>query len=364
MSLKKNNHETAAEFYKRNVIFSKKSFENRNLLPHRYVFILTNLCNLACSFCFQVRKKRPDRMSTQDWLDLIDQIPKESRITLTGGEPLTFKDFEKVFIKANKFCQTNMITNGLLINDKVIDIMLSQPNFKNLGISIDNIGNTNRDFKKGKWEELVNNINKFKTKRDKIKSSTAINIKSVVLDENINDLFEIHKYCVEELGSDTHDLQLLKGAEIQYADFMFNFEDIHKNYKAHKYVNFKELINQLNLIRKYNVKNNSKCFLHPNIIDLNSENEIILSDFDYLNNQNHEKKYFEKCLSPWTSVHINVDGNLFPCMAVSMGNVKEKSLKDIIFSEKFNNFKKIIDENNTINGCNRCGWLKEKKNQS
>ena len=301
-------------------------------------------------------------MSTEDWLKLLKQIPSQSRITLTGGEPLVYKDFEKIFVEANKNSQTNMITNGLLINDKVIDLLTSQKNFINLGISIDNIGNTNRDFKTGKWEELVSNITKFREKRDKIKSKTVINIKSVVLDETIPNLFNIHKYCVEVLGSDTHDLQLLKGAEIQYADFMFNYNDIHKEYKAHKYENFKEFINQLNLIREYNIKNNSKCFLHPNIIDLNSKNEILVSDFDYLNNENHDSKHFAKCLSPWTSVHINVDGNLFPCMAVSMGNVKNTPLKDIIFSDKFEDFKKTIDKNNTINGCNRCGWLKSKKN--
>ena len=297
-------------------------------------------------------------MSTENWLELINQVPKGSRITLTGGEPLVYKDFEKIFVEANKHCQTNMITNGLLINDNFINLFLREKNFINLGISIDNIGNTNRDFKAGKWDLLVKNIQKFRKKRDAIKGKTVINIKSVVLDETIPNLFKIHKFCVEELGSDTHDLQLLKGAEIQYADFMFDFNDIHKEYKAHKYEDFKEFINQLNLIREYNIKNNSKCFLHPNIIDLNSNKEILESDFYYLNNENHESNFFAKCLSPWTSVHINVDGNLFPCMAVSMGNVKSTPLKEIIFSEKFENFKKIIEEKNTINGCNRCGWLK------
>ena len=102
--------------------------------------------------------------------------------------------------------------------------------------------------------------------------------------------------------------------------------------------------------------------MHPNIIDWNSKNEILESDFDYLNKEKHDSKHFAKCLSPWTSVHINVDGNLFPCMAVSMGNVKNTPLKEIIFSDKFEDFKKTIDKNNTINGCNRCGWLKSKKN--
>lgn len=352
------NFSSADAFYKKNVDYSKKSFQDKNLLPHRYVFILTNLCNLACTFCFQERKKRADRMSTEDWLELLKQIPNDSRVTLTGGEPLVYKDFEKIFVEANKKCQTNMITNGLLINDNFIDLFLREKNFINLGISIDNIGNTNRDFKTGKWEVLVKNIKKFRDKRDAIKGKTVLNIKSVILDETIPNLFEIHKFCVEELGSDTHDLQLLKGAEIQYADFMFDYNDIHKEYKAHKYEDFKELINQLNLIREYNIKNNSKCFLHPNIINLNSDKEILENDFGHLNNEDHNSNLFAKCLSPWTSVHINVDGNLFPCMAVSMGNVKNTPLKEIIFSDKFENFKKIIEEKNTINGCNRCGWLK------
>ena len=70
-------------------------------MPRRYVFVLTNLCNLACTFCFQERKKRKDRMETEDWIKVIDQIPKNSRITLTGGEPLVFKGFDEIFIKAN-----------------------------------------------------------------------------------------------------------------------------------------------------------------------------------------------------------------------------------------------------------------------
>ena len=160
------NYNSAQIFYKRNEDYSKKSFEFKNLLPHRYVFILTNLCNLACTFCFQERKKRADRMSTENWLELIKQVPSGSRITLTGGEPLVYKDFEKIFVEANKNCQTNMITNGLLINDKFIDLFLGEKNFINLGISIDNIGNTNRDFKAGKWEILVNNIFFFILSRD------------------------------------------------------------------------------------------------------------------------------------------------------------------------------------------------------
>ena len=55
---------------------------------------LTNLCNLACTFCFQDRKKNPNRMNFEDWKKFINEIPENSRITLTGGEPLVFKEFD------------------------------------------------------------------------------------------------------------------------------------------------------------------------------------------------------------------------------------------------------------------------------
>ena len=48
---------TANSFYKRQSDFAKKAFEKGNVMPRRYVFVLTNLCNLACSFCFQDYQK-------------------------------------------------------------------------------------------------------------------------------------------------------------------------------------------------------------------------------------------------------------------------------------------------------------------
>ena len=70
---------TANEFYKRQIEYAKLAFEKDNLLPRRYVLVLTNLCNLRCTFCFQERKKRPDHMTTEDWLKFIEQIPNNSR---------------------------------------------------------------------------------------------------------------------------------------------------------------------------------------------------------------------------------------------------------------------------------------------
>ena len=36
--------------------FEALAYEKNDMLPRRYVYVLTNLCNLACDYCFQVRK--------------------------------------------------------------------------------------------------------------------------------------------------------------------------------------------------------------------------------------------------------------------------------------------------------------------
>ena len=56
-------------------------------------------------------------MTAADWIKLADQLPKGSRVTLTGGEPIVIKDFEKIFDHVATKFECNMITNGLLLRE-------------------------------------------------------------------------------------------------------------------------------------------------------------------------------------------------------------------------------------------------------
>jgi len=71
---------------------------------------------------------------------------------------------------------------------------------------------------------------------------------------------------------------------------------------------------------------------------------------------------FLTCLSPWTSIHVNNDGNMISCMAVSFGDVKTQSLEDIYFSKTSESFKEEIKKCGTLLAFSRCGWLKYKNN--
>ena len=135
--------------------YADKAFDNDEF-PKRYCFILTNLCNLACNFCFQERKKKSDAMNKEEWLAVIDSLPVGSRITLTGGEPVVFRGFKEIFQKACEKFEVNIITNGILLTEELIDFMLQFENFKVLSVSIDNRNNSIRkiaNLKEKNWDQ-------------------------------------------------------------------------------------------------------------------------------------------------------------------------------------------------------------------
>ena len=346
--------------------FRKKAYESDNIMPKRYCFVLTNLCNLACDFCYQYRTKLKNSLNSDDWIKVIDQLPDNSRVTLTGGEPLTLKNFEKVFLKVVERHECNIICNGLLLSEKLIDLLLSSKNFKVLSISIDNRKNKIRklaNVNEKKWDEKWTHAEKMmlyfqKRKKELNNDSCILDAKTCILDENASELLDIHKYCVEELQCDTHSYQFLKGSPILGCDYMYKFNDIFEKSSAYKYENWKDIKKQLNLIKSYNFKNDKVAFIKPTMEELiGDEKPLNENKLDILNFKEHRKENFKPCAQPWASVHINNDGNVFPCLAVPIGNVKEKSIKDIIFDDEFKKFKKVIKDSGTVEACNRCDWL-------
>jgi MoaA/NifB/PqqE/SkfB family radical SAM enzyme len=349
-------------FHEELVEFSNQASKENYTYPKRYCYILTNLCNLACTFCFQDRKKQKGAMTKEDWINLTDQLPEYARVTLTGGEPIVFNGFKEVFHSVASRFECNMITNGLLLTEELIDFFLSYENFKVLSISIDNVKNTIRkqaNIKELNWDKKWNHVEKmmryFQKRKTELGNSCTLDSKTVVLDENASDLFDIHKYCIEDLECDTHSFQFLKGSPIQHSDLMFDYNEIFKKSFAPTYKHWNIIVSELKKVKKYNIEKTKYGFLHPQVTSLtDGEAEF---DIDYLNNIEHDKKLYKACNSPWMSVHVNVDGNLFPCLAIPMGDVRD-GLKNILEGQKFKEFRDTIKRNGTVEACNRCGWLK------
>jgi MoaA/NifB/PqqE/SkfB family radical SAM enzyme len=109
---------------------------------------------------------------------------------------------------------------------------------------------------------------------------------------------------------------------------------------------------------KYNLKNDYRSFTHPGFVDLNIEKSVYDQKYQFFNQINHDPKAYKTCKAPWESAHINTDGDVYPCLAVKMGNIHDNSLRSIFFGEKFEHFKNDLKKLGTFPSCSRCGYLK------
>ena len=122
-----------------------------SLYEHRHFFenlefadiLLTNACNLACTYCYEQHNKDFGRYTPEmlrqvwDWLrDINEYFPKY--IQFFGGEPLIHKDLILRFMRENKDELKRMegkmvcsiTTNGLLLKKDFIDEFFSYPGTK------------------------------------------------------------------------------------------------------------------------------------------------------------------------------------------------------------------------------------------
>jgi len=351
-----NHNSEKEEFYNRHEHFTDRAYDSPDLLPDRYVFIITNLCNLRCPFCIQKKHMIKNHMTESDWITVADTLPPYARVTLTGGEPFLSPAFKPVFTYIAERFDCNIITNGTLLSEEILELLLSYPRLKVISLSVDDIGNTLRNLEGEQWEHMEQMIRLLLKKRSLNASSLVLDVKTMILDENADNLFKIYKYCVENLQCDTHSFQFLKGSPLQHADYMFKMEEMYRESRAYIYRRFEMIKAQLEKVRHYNITNNRRSFLHPPAHSLTAASSN--SFLESMNSGTHNKHHFSPCKFPWSSVHINSDGNLFPCLAIPMGNVKEKPLTEIIFGPRYMEFKRIIKEEGTVEACNRCGWLR------
>jgi len=97
-------------------------------IPESVIWFLTERCNLTCGHCFVSHKGRVYRneMNYDQIKSIIDSFQGSlKKISFTGGEPLIFKDFSKVFLYASSLAQMNELhvsTNGML-NDKLFSTL-------------------------------------------------------------------------------------------------------------------------------------------------------------------------------------------------------------------------------------------------
>ncbi|HHL40103.1 MAG TPA: radical SAM protein [Deltaproteobacteria bacterium] len=62
-----------------------------------------------------------------------------------------------------------------------------------------------------------------------------------------------------------------------------------------------------------------------------------------------------KCFAPWYSCRVDPYGNVYPCsLSISMGNLRESGIQDIVNGEKFVDFRRKLKKNGLLPFCKKC----------
>lgn len=262
---------------------------------------ITNICNLNCSFCSKVNRKK-EEMTPENFSIILDKIkPYTSYIYLhVKGEPLLHSKFDKLLeIAENKNFKINITTNGTLLPKQISTIIKNN---------------------------CIRQIN-------------------VSLHSNL----ESYNYIYNTIMSTK---EIIDKTNIVFSYRLWNLKD-DKNLQNRKIINTLE--NEFK-IKITSEKNNIKL---RNNLYLNFDKE-----FNWPNLNNHIYNEYGRCYGLKNHIAILVDGTIVPCCLdsdgiINLGNIFTNDLKEIINSNKYKTMLKEFQNNKKIEElCKHCDFIK------
>jgi len=171
-------------------------------LPFQMEFIinLTYRCNFACNMCTQYggvfKNNSLNEMTAKEWdqfFESIKDINPKPQITLMGGEPLLYEEFDKVleFASKKKF-QVHIVTNGYYLEEHLEVIAKCGAS---ISLSIDGLGDIHNNIRNSKtsFEKIERALKKIK-EINVGKKRIKLCINSVILPDNIDGMLDFIVY--------------------------------------------------------------------------------------------------------------------------------------------------------------------------
>ena len=159
--------------------------ENNDSFPLSVRCELTSRCNMNCPFCYIHNHAFDNDITFEQLKPVIDKLVDKGLLfmTLTGGECFLNKDFIKIYkYLKEKGVLLKVFTNGLMINDEIIDVLTE---YKPRRVEV-TIYNSIKDV-----PVVFENILKLKSK------SIPVLVKMTVTKTNVKIFDEVEKWCIQ-----------------------------------------------------------------------------------------------------------------------------------------------------------------------
>ena len=287
-------------------------------IPYVVMFELTYRCNLNCRHCYVVRDNSIEELSTEEVKNIIDQLVemKTFFLAFTGGEIFMRDDLFEIakYAKRKGFLLTFM-TNGTLITpEKIEEIKRLKP----IKFETSLYGATAKTHDyitrvKGSFERTVKAI------KGLTEQGIEVTIKTILMNSNIRE-YKAMEALAEELG--THPrmnpgLSPRRDGSLEPLQYDLSFEEM--------------------------------------VEYLPEENDDVM--LSYLSEKTKDPAERFICKAGKSGCCISPDGTVYPCimMPMAVGNLREKSFKEIWHTEPSNDLKRLRNlTSDDLPVCSRC----------
>lgn len=331
--------------------------QGKSLPAARVQLELTYRCNLRCPMCYQdkIYKKGERELTGNEWIKIIKQLPRFSLITLIGGEPLVHPDFEKIANCALASHPVNLVTNGVLLTSKMNKFLIKK-RLLLVGVSVDGTGKIHDQMRgvSGTYKKVIFNLKNLQKQKSQLRAKLPLlDIKTVVTKTNLRNLDELFK-VVQRLQADFFTLSLPKVSENQFnpqlKEKLTEFSPL--DFSLLKKIDFPYLRKVLKKISSH--RSGVKIRFYPQFSAIEKIGQNLY-------NQKLIKKNFSPCRQPWSAVQITATGNLYPCLSLNLGNMKEESFNKIWNGKKICQFRNRLKKAKLFPSCLGCCYLKQKR---
>ena len=337
--------------------------QGRAFPPLRVAIVITHFCNLRCEFCMVVspenieraKKMQPQVLTLQEIQSIVDQLPRYSLVTITGGEPTARWDFMDIMRYICQKHKGHFVTNGTVLNDAKLAEVISMgasnlvaSGMMSVGVSIEGPEELHDHIAriKGAWKKTVHTIYTLaEEKRKQDKKFPIVDIKVVITDENINDLIDIYKLS-QDAGVDLVSYQIVNNQSSSYG--------IEGDGDSRAHLKVPAPVRPIDAKLLRDVCNELHALSNGAKVTKVRFNPITPIDDIVDHYQNTPDLEHFTCRVVWSTMHIGPYGDVFPCYSYNMGNVRKNTLMEIWNGQKYKQFRQQLQKAGIFRGCIGC----------
>ncbi|MFH1073953.1 MAG: radical SAM protein [Candidatus Firestonebacteria bacterium] len=338
-------------------------------LPESITFFLTYRCNLRCKMCGQWGDEGANKsfdpakinakLDLSSYTKLLDEVKAfKPHITLFGGEPLMYDEFDELVQEIKKRrLHLGIITNGTLVKKHANTIVSTGVDV--VSLSVDGSAELQDKVRnlKGAFARIKEGADEImRLRKEKKTAKPVINIVCTISDLNYKSIKEMPEVA-KELHADTlnlHHLIFTEGETVENHNkhFKEKFGAESRDWTGFirpsvKGMDIAALVRDLS-----DLKAGKYPFLLTVYPDFSKEESVeYYTSKDFISNE-----YPKRCLSPWVVAYVYPNGEVLPChsLGFAAGNINDEPFLKIWNGEKMRSFRRELKAEKYFKVCPKC----------